>query len=385
MHARRRGLSALQICLVFCVAMAVGCAGGRRLSTITPTSGDRFFVSGYHPYWAGDAWQTYPWEALDELYFFELEAGADGTIADAHGWPTEWLALVERSRIEGVRIVPTISQHDPAAFRELFADPELVARLIEQLTSLMSSTPGLGGLHLDFEVFEPVGADAWSGFTAFVAGLDDRLDALDPSLLLSTFALAFDDEDAYDEQALANVTDFLVVQGYDFHSRAEARAGPVAAVSGWGRLNWRTVLDRYLELGVPARKIVMAVPLYGYQWPATSDDPGAATRGPAIEIALPPPHPPPDIVPEMPRAFVEAARHRARRDPLSGSPYYAFQDAGGWYQGWFEDAESLRAKYAFVRENGLGGVALFPLAYGDEPLWSDLIDAFSRRRESPGG
>jgi len=363
--------------LLAAAASAAACAGGPRVSTVTPTAGDRFFVSGYHPYWAGDTWRSYPWDALDEVYFFELEAGADGTLADAHGWPEEWLPLVERARTEGVRLVPTISQHDPVAFARLFSDPARAERLVEELMLLLAATPNLAGLHLDFEVFEPVEMAARDGFTAFVAALEARLDEVDPSLLLSTFALAFDDDDVYDEPALAAATDFLVVQGYDFHSRAEARAGPVAAVAGWGRLNWQVVLERFLSLGVPARKIVMAVPLYGYQWPVTGPVPGATTRGDAVEIPLAPAA---DVVPEMPRAFAQAARHGTLRDPSSGSPYYAFQDSTGWQQGWFEDAESLRAKYAFVREHGLGGVALFPLAYGDASLWPDLSEAFSRPR-----
>lgn len=122
----------------------------------------------------------------------------------------------------------------------------------------------------------------------------------------------------------------------------------------------------------------MAVPMYGYRWPATSDAPGAETRGSAVEIPLTAAA---DVVPELPRAFVEAARHGVRRDAESGSPYYAFRDSTGWHQGWFEDAESLRAKYAFVRERGLGGVALFPLAYGEASLWVELRAAFNQPRE----
>lgn len=373
MSRRVRRLSAS----LLVAASAAACVGSPGLGSVTPTAGDRFFVSGYHPYWAGDAWQSYPWDALDEVYFFELEAGADGALADAHGWPADWLALVERARAEGVRLVPTISQHDPAAFVRLFGDPASADRLVDTLVPLLAATPRLAGLHLDFEVFEPVSAEARDGFTAFAAALDARLAEVDPSLLLSTFALAFDDDDVYDEAALAQLTDFLVVQGYDFHSRGEDRAGPVAAVAGWGRLNWQVVVDRFLALGVPARKLVMAVPLYGYQWPVTSAEPGAPTRGVGVEIPLTAPS---DVVPEMPRAFAAAARHGALRDPASGSPYYAFQDSTGWQQGWFEDAESLRAKYAFVREHGLGGVALFPLAYGDASLWRDLSEAFSRPR-----
>jgi spore germination protein YaaH len=358
-------------------AAASACAPATRPASVTPTEGDRFFVAGYHPYWAGDVWQTYPWDALDEVYFFELHANADGLIADAQGWPDRWLGLIERAHAERVRIVPTVSLHEAQAFRELFADPARAARLVDELMALLTGAPNLGGLHLDFEVFEPVEPSVRDGFTAFVVRLERRLRALDPTLLLSAFTLAFDDDDVYNERALAELTDFLVVQGYDFHSRADTRAGPIAALSGWGRLNWQVVVDRFLAFGVPPRKIVMAVPIYGYQWPVDSDVPGADARAEAVEIPL---DPPPDVVPEMPRAFLQAELHGVRRDAASGSPYYVFQDSSGWHQGWFEDAESLRAKYAFVRERGLGGVALFPLAYGNDALWADLRAAFTPRR-----
>jgi spore germination protein YaaH len=359
-------------------AWSSGCASGAGLGTITPTEGDRFFVAGYHPYWTGDSWQAYPWDALDEVYYFEIEVGADGSLADRHGWPELGRPLLERAAADDVRVVPTVSLHDAAAFSALFAQPATAARLVEELIGLVSATPGLGGLHLDFEVFEPVAPEVRDGYTAFVARLDRRMAETDASLSLSAFALAFDDDDVYNERALAEATNFLVVQGYDFHSRGDARAGPVAALAGWGRLNWQGVLDRFLGFGVPPRKIVMAVPLYGYQWPVASDAPGADTRAEAVEIALAPAA---DVVPELPRAFEQAERYGVRRDLASGSPYYSFQDSTGWHQGWFEDAESLRAKYEFVREHGLGGIALFPLAYGNESLWDDVREVFSRPRE----
>ncbi len=368
-------LRSASLLVLFCVG---GCAATARLATVTPTSGDRFFVAGYHPYWAADAWASYPWDALDELYFFEIDVGADGGLADTHGWPDGWRPLLERARAEGVRVVPTVSLHDAAAFTALFSRPDRVARLVDEMIALVRATPDLGGLHLDFEVFEPVDPSVRDGFTAFVARLDRQMSDADPSLALSAFTLAFDDDDVYNERALSESVDYLIVQGYDFHSSAELRAGPVAGLEGWDRLNWHSVLDRFLGFGVPSRKIVMAVPFYGYQWPVTSDAPGANTRGIAVTIPLAPAD---DVVPELPRAFAQAERYGTRRDLPSGSPYYAFQDSTGWYQGWFEDAESLRAKYAFVRDNGLGGVALFPLAYGNPDLWTDLRAAFSRPRE----
>jgi spore germination protein YaaH len=355
---------------------AAACASGPALERVTPTTGERFFVAGYHPYWAGDAWTLYPWDVLDEVYFFEIEVAGDGTLADTHGWPDARLST--RAADARVRVVPTVSLHDAAAFSALFADRTRADRLVERLIALLGTTPGLAGIHLDFEVFEPVLPAVRDGYSVFVASLERRMAEIDPSWSLSVFALAFDDDDVFDERAIAESADFLVVQGYDFHSREEARTGPLAALRGWGRLNWETVVERFRAFGVPPRKLVMAVPLYGYQWPAESEEPGAATRGVALEMPLTARA---DVAPELPRAHALAELYGVRRDLESGAPYYAFQDATGWHQGWLEDAESLRAKYAFVRERGLGGVALFPLAYGDAAMWEDLREAFSRPRE----
>lgn len=364
---------------------APACAAGPSASpapTPSPTDGDGFFVAGYHAYWTGSSWRTYPWDALHQLYFFEIEVGADGAIAEPHGWPDQWAELLEHARAAGVSVVPTISLHDAEAFQELFARPASVAQLVERLLQLVAAGPELGGLHLDFEVFDPVIPAARDGYTAFVARLDRGMDDLDPSLSLSVFTMAFDDADVYNERALGELADYLVVQGYDFHHATDARAGPLAAVRGWGRLNWASVLDRFLAFGVPARKIVMAVPLYGYEWPVTAADPGAATRGGGVILPL---APPPDVVPELPRARARAAEHSLQRDPESGTAFYAYRDDTGWYQGWFDDAESLGEKYEFVRTHGLGGVALFPLAYGDGAVWEDLRRALSPPRAGTAG
>ena len=368
---------ALVLATLLMGALVSGCASGRGLSDIFPTQGDRFFVSGYHPYWAGDAWTEYPFDALDELYVFEIEVGADGTVIASHGWPDRWTALTTAAADAGVRVTPTISMHDPLAFEALFEDHVRIDRLIATVESLVHQDAAVSGVHIDIEVFQPVRPGSRDGFVAFVAGLRDRLDALDPTLTLSIFVPAFDDADVYNERALGQLADFLVVQGYDFHSAGEETTGPVAGLRGWGRLNWDTVVDRFIAFGVPPRKIVMSIPLYGYEWPSETDQPGAPTRGRATTIPLLAPD---GVLPELPRAFEQAARHGVRRDEVSGTPYYVFRDESGWRQGWFEDAESLRAKYRFVRERGLGGVAIFPLAYGDAALWADLRAAFAEPR-----
>mgnify|MGYP001799100025 CR=1 FL=1 len=75
-----------------------------------------------------------------------------------------------------------------------------------------------------------------------------------------------------------------------------------------------------------------------------------------------------------------------QRDPVSGSPYYAYRDAEGqWRQGWYEDIVSLTEKYEFVKSKGLGGVAVFPLGYDGGELTASVVEAFplAHRTERP--
>lgn len=370
MDRRRIGCAASLLLLLVLVA---GCAAGPGARVVMPTNLDRPFVAGYHTYWTADAWTDYPMETLDELLFFELEVGADGAILDSHGWPARWRTMRDAALDAGVQVVPTVSMHDPVAFETLFADARSSETLVATLMGLLAVSPELSGLHLDVEVFQRVSSDARDGYTAFVARLARRMRALHPTLSLSVFVLAFDVDDVYNERALGQIADFVVVQGYDYHSMGSATAGPVGPVSGWEGLDWEAVLRRFDDFGVPRDKMVMSVPLYGYEWPVASEEPGARAVGTGVIVPYTAPD---DVLPELPRAIDRVQAHGARRDAASGSPYYVFRSDDGWVQGWYEDAESLRLKYRFVRENGLGGIALFPLAYGTEALWEELRGAF---------
>lgn len=357
-------------------SVIASCAAGSGVTRSTPTLPEGSFVAGYHTWWTGESWGEYPFDVLDRLYFFEVEARADGSL-DRHGWPAEWSGLLARAASAGVAVTPTVSMHDAQGFQELFRDASRVDALLAATLAMLTETPQVGGLHLDFEVFEAIDPEARDGFTAFVARLALALDAQRPSLALSVFTMAFDVDDAYNERALGQIADYLVVQGYDYHSPGSANAGPLAAVEGWGGLNWNTVVQRFDAFGVPRAKLVMAVPLYGYEWPVESETAGAATRGRGVTIPL---QAPADVEPELPRASTQALLHGVQRDEASGVPWYRYEAQDGWRQGWFEDVVSLRRKFDFVRREGLGGVALFPLAYGSDAIWNDLRAAFPGAR-----
>ncbi|HSM04680.1 MAG TPA: glycoside hydrolase family 18 protein [Longimicrobiales bacterium] len=376
---RRPRRSRIGIALPVAVLLASvgGCGPPSPPAPPVPGAGPHLFAAGYHAWWTGDAWSAYPLEALDRLYLFEVELDVTGGIRDTHGWPERWQALRDRARDAGLSLVPVVTLHPEEAVPVLLADPLAVRRAAASITALVASDPTLDGVHLDLEVFQPVPSAARDGYVALARALRHRLDEIRPGAVLSVFIPALDGADAYDEVSLAEVADYMVVQGYDLHHGNDVRAGPLAALRGWGSLNWTAVTDRLTGLGIPPGRLVMGVPLYGYEWPVEGPEPGSPTRGPGVAVPL---TAPPDVLPELPRAEDRIASHGLRRDPVSDVPYYVFRTDDGWVQGWVEDARSLADKLDFVRARGLGGVAWFPLAYAPAEVRRELL----RRGRGPG-
>lgn len=266
-------------------------------------------------------------------------------------------------------MVPAVTILETDLFVALFSDTTRTNRLLQTLSDLAASG-SVGGLHLEFEVFDTIPDVARNQLTRFVRDLRAVLHQNGRQKTLSMFMVAFDQADAYDEQALAEQMDYLVVQGYDLHWITAPKAGPVSPLLGWEGHNWEAIVARFDALGIPREKMLMSVPYYGYAWPTASDSLAAQTRGKGVITTY-------TSVPAIgPSAREEALRHGLRRDPVSGSPYYAYRDSSGWWQGWFEDTASLAAKYDFVKAKGLGGIAVFPLSYGDVTLNATLRSAF---------
>lgn len=369
------------LCLgIIASVLVAGCATGPPATQPAPTRAGAPYprVMGYHVYWTGEAWREYDTETLHTLFFFEISIDSSGGFQERHGWPDRWLPMQQDVQAHDVRVAPVVSLSDPASFVALFSSSSARDTLMASVLGLFHDNPQMDGIQLDVEIFTRVPAEARDGYTQFVRDLKQRLADEFPGKELSLFLLADDPGDTADEAAVAEHADFVVVQGYDLHARNDEQAGPVAALDGWGRRNWRFIVDRFMDLGVPASKIVMAVPYFGYEWPTETDRTPSRTRGPGVTSTLAPVDS--TYLPEVgrPVASLQAALHGMRRDPESGSPYYVYQDTTGWYQGWYEDAESLRAKYEFVVREGLGGVAIFPLAFGDSLTAVTMREVFGR-------
>jgi hypothetical protein len=111
---------------------------------------------------------------------------------------------------------------------------------------------------------------------------------------------------------------------------------------------------------------VLGVPYYGYDWPVTSDAPGAATTGRATARTY-------SYVNSMPGVQQKQWSETYR------NPWFPY-GSGDWRQVWFDDVTSLGEKYDLVRDLGLAGTGIWALGYdADRPeLWELLRGKFTR-------
>lgn len=336
-----------------------------------------FIVLGYHPYWMGSQWRNYDFNVFSDLVFFTIYVESDGNFKSPNGWPLSWGDLVIKAKEKGVRLMPSITLLESRKFDLLFSNYTAQARLKQNVMDAVRLANS-DGVHLDFEAFDPVSATAKANFTRFVQETRQELNRLGYGKKLVVFTLALDPSNNYNEKAISQVADYLVVQGFDLHWKEGNVAGPLSALNGWGTRNWQTILQRYDAKGVPRNKMVMAVPFYGYEWPTMSNHIGSVTRGAGETVSYSSRGS--DLVATIRvNAKERVARFGARRDPTSGSPYYVYQNANGWYQGWYEDGVSLAKKYEFVKQNRLAGVALFVPGYDNGELMAGVRRAFGTR------
>ena len=230
---------------------------------------------------------------------------------------------------------------------------------------------GIDGLNLDIE-----GNSAHrDGLTQLVMALRSALSAANPAYQL-TFDLGISPDGqstGYDHLALSKLMNFTVPMAYDecWGARSASANSPI------GRL-LQGIKD-YGALGVDAGALVMGLPWYGWDFPCTelktgdacSVDPpaGKPWYGYATQVGYP-----------AVMKLVGQAALRPTTPVLDSASmtkhfdYFANSTAGVMqrHQVWFDDAETLLAKYKAAAAHGARGVAMWTANMGDESMWEAL-------------
>jgi spore germination protein len=258
---------------------------------------------------------------------------------------------LQKLRAARLPIVPTLANitggdfvYQPAA--RILHSPSLARAQVAAIAQLVRQQ-GFAGIDIDYE--ELHGTDR-AAFSSFITSLGAALHAEGKILSVAVFAKTTDA--GYDQRnvaqgyaAIGRAADQVRLMAYDYHW-ATSQPGPVAPI--W----WVRDVIRYAKTQIPAKKIILGVPLYGYDW--------SGGRGTTVTWL---------------QAFQLATKHKARSrfDAASQEPWFTYTDRSGRkHQVWFENAQSSTAKFAAAQGSGIGGAYLWMYGYEESSTWPAL-------------
>ena len=279
--------------------------------------------------------------------------------------PLEDAMLLEEARRLGTAALMHLSSltengnfsSDRAA--DLLADESRQLALIEEIAATMQRK-GYRGLDVDFE-FIP--AARREDYARFIRRLRERLSPLGYPVMVALAPKTSADQpgllyEAHDYALLSAAADYVLLMTYEWGYTY----GPPMAVAPLP--NVRRVVE-YALSEMPAGKIFLGIPNYGYDWPLPFVQ--GQTRARSISN----------------QEAVEIAQQNGaeiRFDEQAQSPFFQYTDRDGVvHEVWFEDARSMSAKLRLVSEYGLYGAGYWNLMRPYPQGWV-LLNALYRVR-----
>lgn len=301
--------------------------------------------------------QTLPY--LSKLLVFSYGFTSEGDLLPPGFGEDEW--MIEQAFRFGTRPILTLTPFGPDGnfnnqlVHSVVNSPVYRERLIGNLLEVMEEK-GYQGADIDFEYVQGEDRDA---FTAFVgrtaevlrsAGYETSV-ALAPKTSAGQTGLLYE---GMDYRGLGEAADRVLLMTYEWGYTY----GPPMAVAPINQV--RRVVE-YALSEIPAGKIELGIPNYGYDWPLPFE------RGVTRAVTL---------------GNVQAVRMAAEQgaeiyfDSLAESPYYRYESEGVSHEVWFEDVRSLQAKFGLIQEYGLGGCGYWQIMKWFRANWLLLQDRF---------
>ena len=266
-------------------------------------------------------------------------------------------AALRRLRAAHMPIVPTLANVTQGAFAyqavgRILHTPSLLRAHVAAIAALVRQQ-GYAGIDIDYENLRAADRQAFSGFvTSLAAALHAEGKTLSVAVFAKITDAGYDQRNiAQDYAAIGRAADEVRLMCYDYHW-ATSPPGPVAPI--W----WVRGVIRYAKSQIPASKIILGVPLYGYDWVS-----GPGHHGSTVSWL---------------RAFQLATSHKARPrfDPASQTPWFGYTDRSGrQHEVWFENTQSSTAKFAAAQGSGIGGAYLWMYGYEETSTWPALRQA----------
>ena len=336
-------------------------------------------VFGFLPYWSIASWTDdyLHYDALTDIAIFgvgikksgHLDTTSPGYIDLMSATGTQ---IIEHAHARGVRIHITFQSFGSDRNTALFGSPTALATFVTEARALMRQR-GADGANLDIESLPS--AD-WPAFAGVVKSLRAKARKDNPISRISVATYPSAAGAKLSKMASDAGADRIFIMAYNYRT---ALANPVGSTDPMlradGGLSLTTTLDNYASHGVPAGRILLGLPFYGFTWP-TVDETLNADRRPVADglgdgDAFFPYRSAQDGLPTG--AVVD-------HDPVERTARITWYDdaKASWYQSYYDDPQSLAPKAKLAISHGLAGMGIWALGYerGVPGYWETIAATF---------
>lgn len=254
----------------------------------------------------------------------------------------------ERSTILTLTPLGADGKFNNNLIHEMLLNSESRERLMNELLASMINK-GFRGVDVDFEY---ILAEDRDRFTSFVAELRNKMNANGYTVSVALAPKTSADQpgllyEGKDYRGLGEAADEVLLMTYEWGYKY----GPAMAVAPINKV--RQVVE-YALTEIPAEKILLGVPNYGYDWmlPFIRGESTAVTIGnvEAVQIAI-------------------ANNVAIQFDEVAQSPFFTYEKDSILHEVWFEDVRSLQSKYDLLEEYNLKGVGVWQIMRLFRAMW----------------
>lgn len=305
---------------------------------------------GFLPFWTMNNLDN-NYQNVDIVYYFSLTVKETGEFDKTDpGW-SRLKNFPKVGKSQGI----TIACMKQADIEAVINNPAKRAKVIANTLKIMKDY-GFSDLNLDFEYVGAPPGNLSQNYSKFVNEAAEAVHKTGGTVSVATLSDAVWKLRMYNIAQIGKFADYIIVMAYDFTRLSSTVSGPVAPLFGKEKFEYdvySTVTD-YLKT-IPAEKIILGVPFYGYEWPTQDNKPYSFVVGDSSALSTI----------KRTAETIKNNNVTVNFDELSKIPWFTYFDPKGrvWRQVWFENERSLGLKLDLVNQAGLGGLAIWALGY----------------------
>jgi spore germination protein YaaH len=377
----------------FCLMLVIGIGSGQGSNIISPLVAPLHSLSqkevkkgyevfGFGPFWTINKLDNVDFNTLTTFAYFGVPVLADGSLdRDDQGYTVfqskKATDIFKKAHKYGTRVVLTITQMDNDTIDALLSDPDARTHAVNEAVAAVKDR-GIDGINVDFEYVGNPGQAERDSFSHFISELTTKMHHEVPGskVSVSVYASSASSPKLYDIAAIAKDSDNIFMMAYDFAVAGSNTAMPTAPLYGKKQGLYSndvsSSVNEFLSQ-MPANKLILGVPYYGYNYVVSKPAVNAATYpswswkgSPATQT-------------------YELARNNNQAEVSGwddvgkvGWEAYYVPETGAWRMIFLEDTRSLSYKYDFAKSKNLAGVGMWALGFDDgkPELWALLRDEF---------